>query len=165
MSSVDSDDLDNGTISLKPQSSAAAINLANPFFSDTGRQTLIDLSDQAVLYRAMARLKISLGQTQAPCGTCPQFNFCEEGGPVNADSCSYFTDWLSGTGGGWTADVKAEKEKKAAEEEKARRRAIAAANGETYVEEPVANGEEVYEEGEEYDNYDAPMDEREEGYY
>jgi DNA-directed RNA polymerase III subunit RPC6 len=164
VSSVDSDDLDNGTISLKPQSSAA-INLANPFFSDTGRQTLIDLSDQAVLYRAMARLTISLGQTQAPCGTCPQFNFCEEGGPVNADSCSYFTDWLSGTGGGWTADVKAEKAKKAAEEEKARRRAIAAANGETYVEEPVANGEEVYEEGEEYDNYDAPMDEREEGYY
>ncbi|BEI81114.1 hypothetical protein CcaverHIS002_0202740 [Cutaneotrichosporon cavernicola] len=165
VSSVDSDDLDNGTVSLKPQSSAAAINLANPFFSDTGRQTLIDLSDQAVLYRALSRLTIALGQTQAPCGTCPQFNFCEEGGPVNADSCSYFTDWLSGTGGGWTADVKAEKAKKAAEEEQARRRAAAAANGETYVEEPLANGDEVYEEDGEYDHYDAPMDEGEEGYY
>ncbi|KAL8984223.1 MAG: hypothetical protein Q9205_001753 [Flavoplaca limonia] len=32
--------------------------------------------------------------TEAPCGRCPVIGFCEEGGPVNARSCAYFTDWL-----------------------------------------------------------------------
>ncbi|KAL9000239.1 MAG: hypothetical protein Q9169_001141 [Polycauliona sp. 2 TL-2023] len=32
--------------------------------------------------------------TEAPCGRCPVIGFCEEGGPVNARSCEYFTDWL-----------------------------------------------------------------------
>ena len=34
------------------------------------------------------------GLTEAPCGDCPVFDLCEEGGPVNARSCAYFTDWL-----------------------------------------------------------------------
>lgn len=140
VSSVDSDDLDNADVTLKPKSSAAGIS-ANPFFATDGKPTLNDLSDQAVLYRATRRLHISLGQMQAPCGTCPQFNFCEEDGPVNPVSCTYYTDWLSGTNGGWTADVKAEKAKAAQEAERARRRALAEANGETYVEEPNGHDE------------------------
>lgn len=36
------------------------------------------------------------GLTQAPCGKCPVFDLCEEGGPVNARSCVYYTEWLSG---------------------------------------------------------------------
>ncbi|KAK8198661.1 34-kDa subunit of RNA polymerase III (C) [Zalaria obscura] len=34
------------------------------------------------------------GLTQAPCGRCPVFNLCEEGGPVNARNCEYFEAWL-----------------------------------------------------------------------
>ena len=34
------------------------------------------------------------GLTEAPCGRCPVFEFCEEGGPVNARSCEYFQEWL-----------------------------------------------------------------------
>lgn len=34
------------------------------------------------------------GLTQAPCGRCPVFNLCEEGGPVNARNCVYFDAWL-----------------------------------------------------------------------
>lgn len=143
VSSVDSDDLDNVDVALKPKSSAIAGISANPFFSSDGKPTLNDLSDQAVLYRATRRLQISLGQMQAPCGSCPQFSFCEEDGPVNPVGCTYFSDWLAGTNGGWTADVKAEKAKAAQEADRARRRALAEANGETYVEEE-ANGDDSH---------------------
>ncbi|KAF2841070.1 RNA polymerase Rpc34 [Patellaria atrata CBS 101060] len=34
------------------------------------------------------------GLTQAPCGRCPVFTLCEEGGPVNASNCVYFDEWL-----------------------------------------------------------------------
>ncbi|KAI9841402.1 MAG: 34-kDa subunit of RNA polymerase III (C) [Sclerophora amabilis] len=32
--------------------------------------------------------------TEAPCGRCPVFHLCEEGGPVSASNCEYFVDWL-----------------------------------------------------------------------
>lgn len=34
------------------------------------------------------------GLSQAPCGKCPVFNLCEDGGPVNANNCEYFYTWL-----------------------------------------------------------------------
>ncbi|KAF2090926.1 RNA polymerase Rpc34 [Saccharata proteae CBS 121410] len=34
------------------------------------------------------------GFTQAPCGRCPVFSLCEEGGPVSATNCVYFDEWL-----------------------------------------------------------------------
>lgn len=34
------------------------------------------------------------GLTEAPCGRCPVFNLCEEGGPVNARNCEYLQTWL-----------------------------------------------------------------------
>ncbi|KAI9773140.1 MAG: 34-kDa subunit of RNA polymerase III (C) [Geoglossum simile] len=34
------------------------------------------------------------GLTEAPCGRCPVFNLCEEGGPVSASGCEYFNAWL-----------------------------------------------------------------------
>lgn len=34
------------------------------------------------------------GLTEAPCGRCPVFDLCEEGGPVNARNCEYFQTWL-----------------------------------------------------------------------
>ncbi|KAI9823273.1 MAG: 34-kDa subunit of RNA polymerase III (C) [Phylliscum demangeonii] len=32
--------------------------------------------------------------TETPCGKCPVFSLCEEGGPVSASACLYFKDWL-----------------------------------------------------------------------
>ncbi|MCJ1281138.1 34-kDa subunit of RNA polymerase III (C) [Xylographa opegraphella] len=39
--------------------------------------------------------KIQNGLTEAPCGRCPVFDLCEESGPVNARTCTYFLDWLA----------------------------------------------------------------------
>ncbi|KAL9631555.1 MAG: hypothetical protein Q9164_005826 [Protoblastenia rupestris] len=35
------------------------------------------------------------GLTEAPCGRCPVFDFCEEGGLVSAKTCPYFQEWLA----------------------------------------------------------------------
>ncbi|KAI2467102.1 RNA polymerase Rpc34 [Annulohypoxylon bovei var. microspora] len=35
------------------------------------------------------------GLTTVPCGQCPVFELCEEGGPVWAGGCEYFDKWLS----------------------------------------------------------------------
>jgi DNA-directed RNA polymerase III subunit RPC6 len=32
--------------------------------------------------------------TEAPCGRCPVFDLCEEGGPVGPSNCEYFSAWL-----------------------------------------------------------------------
>ncbi|KAL9944510.1 34-kDa subunit of RNA polymerase III (C) [Verticillium nonalfalfae] len=34
------------------------------------------------------------GYTEAPCGRCPVFDLCEEGGPVSASNCVYYQRWL-----------------------------------------------------------------------
>lgn len=34
------------------------------------------------------------GFSEAPCSRCPVFRLCEEGGPVDARSCEYFSQWL-----------------------------------------------------------------------
>jgi DNA-directed RNA polymerase III subunit RPC6 len=36
------------------------------------------------------------GLTEAPCGRCPVFELCEEGGPVGPSTCVYFQEWLGG---------------------------------------------------------------------
>ncbi|KAJ7699865.1 RNA polymerase Rpc34 subunit-domain-containing protein [Mycena rosella] len=47
-----------------------------------------------VVYRAVNQEKITLGWTEAPCSKCSSFEFCKEGGPVNARECVYYDDWL-----------------------------------------------------------------------
>ncbi|KAJ7179336.1 RNA polymerase Rpc34 subunit-domain-containing protein [Mycena filopes] len=47
-----------------------------------------------VVYRAVNQEKITLGWSEAPCSRCPSFEFCKEGGPVNAKECVYYEDWL-----------------------------------------------------------------------
>lgn len=52
-------------------------------------------------YRALRRVPEAGGSdfengfTEAPCGRCPVFDICEDGGPVNATTCEYFEDWLN----------------------------------------------------------------------
>lgn len=34
--------------------------------------------------------------SEVPCGRCPVFDLCEEGGPVGPSNCVYFSKWLEG---------------------------------------------------------------------
>lgn len=53
-----------------------------------------------VAYKALRKLVGDIedetvnGLTEAPCGRCPVFDLCEEGGPVGPSNCEYFKAWL-----------------------------------------------------------------------
>ena len=47
------------------------------------------------VYRAIREERLSLGWSQAPCSTCPTFEFCKNGGPVNPAGCAYYGEWLN----------------------------------------------------------------------
>ena len=55
---------------------------------------------QGTAYRAVKEVdgedgvELGNGLTESPCGKCPVFESCEEGGRVNARSCEYFQEWL-----------------------------------------------------------------------
>ncbi|KAJ3557046.1 hypothetical protein NM688_g1683 [Phlebia brevispora] len=50
----------------------------------------------ALVYRAVYPERMAhFGLAQAPCGRCPVFDFCKEGGPVNPGECHYYGDWLA----------------------------------------------------------------------
>ncbi|ORX38930.1 RNA polymerase Rpc34 subunit-domain-containing protein [Kockovaella imperatae] len=100
VSSVDSADIDLRDVALKPKSSAIidSSELQTIAFARTG---LGELNDVHVAYRATNLVNLPLGQTQISCGKCPQFNFCQEDGPVNPESCAYVDDWLADVVGGW----------------------------------------------------------------
>lgn len=46
-------------------------------------------------YKASRKVDPTNGFTEAPCGRCPVFNLCREGGPVSASNCKYFEEWLN----------------------------------------------------------------------
>jgi len=48
----------------------------------------------AFVYRAIKHDQAASGWSQAPCGHCPQFDFCDDRGLVNPRDCEYYTDWL-----------------------------------------------------------------------
>ena len=107
VSSVDSSDIDSRDITKKPKTTAvqSAEELQAAAFARTG---LGELDDYHIVYRATALANLPsgqasrpLGQTQIPCGKCPQFSFCQEGGPVDPDSCAYLDDWLADIRSGW----------------------------------------------------------------
>jgi len=55
---------------------------------------------EGVAYKALRKSARELedgpsnGLTEAPCGRCPVFDLCEEGGPVGPSNCEYFREWL-----------------------------------------------------------------------
>ena len=64
-----------------------------------GRIEKVVAGPESLAYRALRtslktedRLRNVL--TEAPCGRCPVFDLCEEGGPVGPSNCEYFNDWL-----------------------------------------------------------------------
>jgi DNA-directed RNA polymerase III subunit RPC6 len=56
---------------------------ADAFSYKALRKTFLDEDDQ-----------LDSALTEAPCGRCPVFNLCEEGGPVGPSNCEYFNEWL-----------------------------------------------------------------------
>ncbi|KAH9077957.1 RNA polymerase Rpc34 [Lactarius deliciosus] len=51
----------------------------------------------AYVYRAVRQERVALGWSEAPCGRCPVFDFCKEGGPVGPSECEYYGEWLKKT--------------------------------------------------------------------
>lgn len=62
------------------------------------RSPLAPLDDKvfrgAYVYRAVRQERVALGWSEAPCGSCPVFDFCKEGGPVGPSGCEYYGEWL-----------------------------------------------------------------------
>lgn len=65
-----------------------------------GRIERIVSGPEGVAYRAL-RMSLEAEEdaiqnvlTEAPCGQCPVFDLCEEGGPVGPSNCEYFNNWL-----------------------------------------------------------------------
>ncbi|CAA7260174.1 unnamed protein product [Cyclocybe aegerita] len=48
------------------------------------------------VYRALKEVNSAFGWTESPCGLCPSFEFCKDGGPVNSQECVYYAKWLEG---------------------------------------------------------------------
>lgn len=46
-------------------------------------------------YKAVRKIDPTNGFTESPCGRCPVFELCKEGGPVSASNCKYFEEWLN----------------------------------------------------------------------
>lgn len=53
-----------------------------------------DVLGSAYVYRAVRQERVALGWSEAPCGRCPVFDFCKEGGPVGPSECEYYGEWL-----------------------------------------------------------------------
>ena len=66
-----------------------------------GRIEKLIISGDAFAYKAVRKTfldeddQLDSVLTEAPCGRCPVFDLCEEGGPVGPSNCEYFTEWLS----------------------------------------------------------------------
>jgi DNA-directed RNA polymerase III subunit RPC6 len=75
-------------------------------------QTLLDImcfddriervivGSEGIAYKALRKSLLDEDErtsvlTEAPCGRCPVFDLCEEGGPVGPSNCEYFVEWLS----------------------------------------------------------------------
>ncbi|EPQ17795.1 DNA-directed RNA polymerase III subunit RPC6 [Myotis brandtii] len=46
------------------------------------------------LYRAVNPIIPPTGLVRAPCGLCPVFDDCHEGGEISPSNCIYMTEWL-----------------------------------------------------------------------
>jgi len=76
------------------KSSKSTIRSPSPFQSLTFDEFSEGVG--AHVYRAVRQERLSLGWSQSPCSTCPSFDFCKDGGPVNPRECVYYGEWLVG---------------------------------------------------------------------
>ncbi|KAJ9150385.1 DNA-directed RNA polymerase III subunit RPC6 [Pleurostoma richardsiae] len=57
-------------------------------------QDVEGVGDMSLKPREMGAGTPENGLTEVPCGRCPVFDLCEEGGPVSPVNCVYFQRWL-----------------------------------------------------------------------
>ncbi|TFY71775.1 hypothetical protein EVG20_g1229 [Dentipellis fragilis] len=69
---------------LRARSSSPDASMGNDAFTGS-----------AYVYRAIRQERVALGWSEAPCGRCLVFDFCKDGGPVNAKECEYYGEWLT----------------------------------------------------------------------
>ncbi|XP_066034154.1 DNA-directed RNA polymerase III subunit RPC6 isoform X3 [Chamaea fasciata] len=56
--------------------------------------TVGSVDGQMRLYRAVSPLIQPTGLVRTPCGLCPVFDDCHEGGEISPSNCIYMTEWL-----------------------------------------------------------------------
>eukprot|EP00842_Homolaphlyctis_polyrhiza_P005584 jgi/Hompol1/6026/HPOL_002352-RA len=68
-----------------------AVNFGN----DDDDDDFADMDEEIWCYRATRMLeREAAAWTGVPCGKCPVFSFCKEGGPVSPSTCVYLKKWL-----------------------------------------------------------------------
>ncbi|KAI0057324.1 hypothetical protein BV25DRAFT_1995044 [Artomyces pyxidatus] len=94
-SDSDSDSASSSTVSDSKRSRSRSKAKDRKRSSSPGVATLDDsFTGGAYVYRAVKQERVALGWSQAPCGKCPVFDFCKDGGPVGPRGCEYYGDWL-----------------------------------------------------------------------
>ncbi|XP_071381993.1 DNA-directed RNA polymerase III subunit RPC6 isoform X2 [Centroberyx affinis] len=56
--------------------------------------TVGSVDGQVKLYRGVNAIIQPTGLVKAPCGLCPVFDDCHEGGEISPSNCIYMTEWL-----------------------------------------------------------------------
>lgn len=56
--------------------------------------TVGSVDGQVKLYRGVNAILQPTGLVKTPCGLCPVFADCHEGGEISPSSCAYMTEWL-----------------------------------------------------------------------
>ena len=110
-SSVNSEDIDKDEVNAFRLAGANGANGGVGGTGDDGPVGIKDLRDTQVAYRAVRPYSFGFGFGEMPCGKCPVFSFCQEGGPVNATECTYIEKWLTGDRGGWTNEAELREQK------------------------------------------------------
>ena len=63
---------------------------------DGDEQIVGDVEATSWMYKAIKDPKDERNPlTDIPCGKCPVFEFCKDGGPVSPSLCVYFKKWLA----------------------------------------------------------------------
>ncbi|PIL32108.1 hypothetical protein GSI_06814 [Ganoderma sinense ZZ0214-1] len=81
----------------KSKSKSVRKRSASPAGEEDVTATLLGQDYGAYVYRAVRQEGVAGGGgglAQAPCVRCSVFEFCKEGGPVNAGECEYYGSWL-----------------------------------------------------------------------
>ncbi|KAF9224757.1 hypothetical protein BS17DRAFT_778990 [Gyrodon lividus] len=95
----------------KSRSSSKKASSSQTFFVKRRKSASPDLNDTftggAFVYRATKQERVVLGWSQAPCGRCPVFDFCQVQGPTNPQECVYYEEWYTLGAGAQKAAVPA----------------------------------------------------------
>jgi len=93
---VSSDDSSLSDSESRSRKSKESLRKSHRKHSSSPVISIFDNAGGGTVYRALPEVPTSVGLMEAPCGPCPSFEFCKDGGPVNPQECIYYSEWLSG---------------------------------------------------------------------